>query len=136
MPIASAFRLLARRPGNQKRFWRDPVKRAGRLRQRYGLIVKGKRISCPPPQHLLIRVALRVQEYDYEHGFPLIRSLRASTQRSTSVLFSFVLSLLIVAGSSAIRQSKTRPERSCAAWRSDAESGNEVVTAKRTRWKT
>jgi hypothetical protein len=22
MPIASAFRLLARRPGNQKRFWR------------------------------------------------------------------------------------------------------------------
>jgi hypothetical protein len=34
-----------------------------------------------------------------EHGFPLIRSLRASAQRSTSVLFSFVLSLLIVAGS-------------------------------------
>ena len=24
MPIANAFRLLARRPGNQKRFWRDP----------------------------------------------------------------------------------------------------------------
>ena len=48
--------------------------------------VKGKRISCPP-------------HHDYEHGFPLIRSLRASTQRSTSVLFSFVLSLLIVAGS-------------------------------------
>src|SRR6266480_5642505 len=90
------------------------------MRQRHGLIVKGKRISCPPPQHLLIRVALPVQEYDYEHGFPLIRSLRASTQRSTSVLFSFVLSLLIVAGSFAIRQSKTRPERSCAAWRSDA----------------
>jgi hypothetical protein len=37
----------------------------------------------------------------------LIRSLPASTQRSTSVLFSFVLSLLIVAGSFAIRQSKT-----------------------------
>jgi hypothetical protein len=37
----------------------------------------------------------------------LIRSLRASAQRSTSVLFSFVLSLLIVAGSFAIRQSKT-----------------------------
>jgi hypothetical protein len=69
------------------------------LRQRHGLIVKGKRISCSPPQHLLIRIALPVQEYDYEHGFPLIRSLRASTQRSTSVLFSFVLSLLIVAGS-------------------------------------
>jgi hypothetical protein len=48
-----------------------------------------------------------VQEYHYEHGFPLIRSLRASTQRSTSVLFSFVLSLLIVAGSFAVRQSKT-----------------------------
>src|SRR5881396_4397194 len=95
------------------RFWRDPAKRAGRLRQRHGLIVKGRRISCRP-------------HYDYEHGFPLIRSLRASTQRSTSVLFSFVLSLLIVAGSFAIRQSKTRPERSCAAWRSDAESGNEV----------
>jgi hypothetical protein len=86
--------------------------RAGRLRQRYGLIVKGKRISCPPPQHLLIRVALPVQEYDYEHGFPLIRSLRASTQRSTSVLFSFVLSLLIVAGSFAIRQLKTILRRS------------------------
>src|SRR6266513_604937 len=85
----------------------DPAKRAGRLRQRHGLIVKGKRISCPPPQYLLIRVALPVQEYDYEHGFPLIRSLRASNQRSTSVLFSFVLSLLIVAGSFAIRQSKT-----------------------------
>src|SRR6266436_7179074 len=94
MPIASAFRLLARRPGNQKRFWCDPAKRAGRLRQRHGLIVKGKRISCPP-------------HHDYEHGFPLIRSLRASAQRSTSVLFSFVLSLLIVAGSSVIRQSKT-----------------------------
>ena len=50
---------------------------------------------------------LPVQEYDYEHGFPLSRSLRASTQRSTSVLFSFVLSLLIVAGSSVVRQSKT-----------------------------
>jgi hypothetical protein len=42
-----------------------------------------------------------------EHGFPLIRSLRASAQRSTSVLFSFVLSLLILAGSFAILQSKT-----------------------------
>ena len=44
-----------------------------------------------------------------------IRSLRASTQRSTSVLFSFVLSLLIVAASSGIRQSKTILARSCAA---------------------
>src|SRR6266480_6259524 len=82
------------------------------LRQRRGLIVKGKRILCPPPQHLLIRIALPVQEYDCEHGFPLIRSLRASTQQSTSVLFSFVLSLFIVAGSLAIRQSKTILARS------------------------
>jgi hypothetical protein len=73
---------------------RDSAKWAGRLRQRRGLIVKGKRISRPP-------------RHDYEHGFPLIRSLRASAQRSTSVLFSFVLSLLIVARSFAIRQSKT-----------------------------
>jgi hypothetical protein len=47
------------------------------LRQRHGLIVKGKRISCPPHP-------------DYEHGFPLIRSLRASAQRSTiSIIFIF-----------------------------------------------
>jgi hypothetical protein len=36
--------------------------------------------------------------HGFEHGFPLIRSLRASARRSTSELFSFVLSLLIVAG--------------------------------------
>src|SRR5438067_9009320 len=101
------------------RFWRDPEKRAGRLRQRHGLIVKGKRISCPP-HYAPPNNDYDPPHHDYEHGFPLIRSLRASTQRSTSVLFSFVLSLLIVAGSFAIRQSKTRPERSCAAWRSDA----------------
>jgi len=77
-----------------------------------GLIVKGKRILCPPPQHLLIRIALPVQEYDCVHGFPLIRRLRASTQRSTSVLFSFVLSWLIMAGAFAIRQSKTILARS------------------------
>jgi hypothetical protein len=46
------------------------------------------------------------QRHGFEHGFPLIRSLRASAQRSTSVLFSFVLFLLIVAGASAIPQSK------------------------------
>jgi hypothetical protein len=51
------------------------------VRQRQGLIVKGKRISRPP-------------HHDYEHGFPLIRSLPASAQRSTSVLFSFVLFLV------------------------------------------
>jgi hypothetical protein len=47
------------------------------------------------------------QRHGFEHGFPLIRSPRASAQRSTSVLLSFVLSLLIVAASFAIRQSKT-----------------------------
>jgi hypothetical protein len=41
----------------------------------------------------------------------LIRSLRASAQRSTSVLFSFVPPLLIVAGAFAIRQSKTISRR-------------------------
>ena len=71
----------------------------GRLRQRHGLIVKGKRISCPPHY--------APPNNDYEHGFPLIRSLRASAQRSTSGLFSFVLSLLIMAGSFTVRQSKT-----------------------------
>jgi hypothetical protein len=67
------------------------------------LIVKGKRISCPPQYGYRDHTnrALRL-----EHGFPLIRSLRASAQRSTSVLFSFVLSLVIVDGSFAIRQSK------------------------------
>jgi hypothetical protein len=66
------------------------------------LIVKGKRISCPP-------------HHDCEYAFPLIRSLRASGQRSTSVLFSFVLPLLIMAGSFAVRQSKTILARSCEA---------------------
>jgi hypothetical protein len=76
------------------------------LRQRHGLIVKGKRISCPP-HYAPPNNDYDPPHHDYEHGFPLIRSLRASTQRSTSVLFSFMLSLLIVAGSFAIRQSKT-----------------------------
>src|SRR6266576_2515188 len=86
----------------------------GRLRQHFGLMVKGKRISCPPhyaPPHN----GDDPPHHDYEHDFPLIRSLRASTQRSTSVLFSFVLSLLIMAGSFAVRQSKTILARSCAA---------------------
>src|SRR5678815_5936529 len=78
----------------------------GRLRQRHGLIVKGKRISCPP-HYAPPNNDYDPPHHDYEHGFPLIRSLRASIQRSTSVLFSFVLSLLIVVGSFAIRQSKT-----------------------------
>src|SRR6266566_6958799 len=71
----------------------DPVKRAGRLRQRHGLIVKGKRISCPP-HYAPPNNDYDPPHHDYEHDFPLIRSLRASVQRSTSVLFSFVLSLL------------------------------------------
>jgi hypothetical protein len=104
--------------GNPKRFWRDPAKRAGRLRQRHGLIVKGKRISCPP-QYGYRDPAKRArrlrQRHGFEHGFPLIRSLRASAQRSTSVLFSFVLSLLIVARSFAIQQSKTILAQSCEA---------------------
>jgi hypothetical protein len=74
------------------------------------LIVKGKRISCPPqyghrgPQGVPRRLEER---HGFEHGFPLIRTLRASAQRSTSVLFSFMLSLLIVARPFAIRQSET-----------------------------
>ena len=63
----------------------------GRLRQRYGLIVKGKRISCPP-HYAPPNNDYDPPHHDYEHGFPLIRSLRASAQRSTSVLFSFVFS--------------------------------------------
>ena len=74
--------------------------------QRHGLIVKGKRISCPP-HYAPPNNDYDPPHHDYEHGFPLIRSLRASAQRSISVLFSFVLFLLIVAGSFAIRQSKT-----------------------------
>jgi hypothetical protein len=34
------------------------------------------------------------QRHGFQHGFPLIRSLRASAQRSTSVLFSFCSSLV------------------------------------------
>jgi len=82
----------------------------------HGLIVKGKRISCPPHSSRQSGRWCRTRD-DYEHGFPLIRSLRASAQRSTSVLFSFVLSLLIVAGSFAIWQSKTILSRSNSAAR-------------------
>src|SRR5882762_11684682 len=71
----------------------DPVKRADRLRQRHGLIVKGKRISCPP-HYAPPNNDYDPPHHDYEHGFPLIRSLRASAHRSTSVLFSFVLFLV------------------------------------------
>jgi hypothetical protein len=75
------------------------------LKQRHGLIVKGKRISCPP-HYAPPNNDYDPPHHDHEHGFPLIRSLRASTQRSTSVLFSFVLCFLIVVGSFAIRQIK------------------------------
>jgi hypothetical protein len=73
------------------------------LRQRHGLIVKGKRISCPPHhdcKYARARSSLVAQA-------ERIRSLRASARRSTSVLFSFVLPLLIMAASFAIQQSKT-----------------------------
>ena len=88
----------------------------GRLRQRHGLIVKGKRISCPP-HYAPPNNDYDPPHHDYEHGFPLIRSLQASAQRSTSVLFSFVLSLLIMAGSFTTRQSKTILARFCEAHR-------------------
>ena len=76
--------------------------------------VKGKRILCLSrelrrryrPVDIRHQIAAHLH-HDYEHGFPLIRSLRASAQRSRSVLFSFVLSFLIVGGSFVIRQSKT-----------------------------
>jgi hypothetical protein len=71
------------------------------------------------------------QRHGFEHGFPLIRSLRASAQRSTSVLFSFVLSSLIVAASFAIRQSKTTAEQSPLQTRIAAtESGSLCVRTK------
>ena len=122
-PRARAFR--SRCPPHRKREWQRignqidaamifarahfvnvRVKRAVRLRQRHSVIVKGKRISCPP-HYAPPNNDYDPPHHDYEHGFPLIRSLRASTQRSTSVLFSFLLSLLIVAGSFTVRQSKT-----------------------------
>jgi hypothetical protein len=83
--------------------------------ERPELIVRGKRKSCPPqygppdPQGVPRRLG---ESHGFDHGFPLIRSLRASTQRSGSVLFSFVLSLVIVAESFPIRQSKAILPRS------------------------
>ena len=59
----------------------------------HGLVVKGKRISCPPQYgHRDLQGVPRRwgERRGFEHGFPLIRSPRASVQRSTSVLFSFV----------------------------------------------
>src|SRR6476620_7992292 len=53
----------------------------------YGLIVKGKRISCPP-HYAPPNNDYDPPRHDYEHGFPLIRSLRASAQRSASILVS------------------------------------------------
>jgi len=64
--------------------------------------------------------------HGFGHGFPLIRSLRASAQPSTSVLFSFVLSL-IVAASFTIRQSKTILGHSCGV-------KNVRLRGKRERW--
>jgi hypothetical protein len=51
--------------------------------------VKGKRIWYrPQSSHRDPARGLR-QRLGFEHGFPLMRSLRASAQRSTSALFSF-----------------------------------------------
>ena len=63
--------------------------------QRHGSVVKGKRISSPPqydprdPQGVPRRLG---ESYCFDRDFPLIRSLRASAQRSASVSFSFALS--------------------------------------------
>src|SRR5262249_53882322 len=110
----SGDRMAAHRRSDQRHayLYTDGLRKRGSLSlsECLELIVKGKRILCPPqygrryPQGVPRRLG---ESRGFEHGFPLIRSLRASAQRSTSVLFSFVLSLLIVAGSSAIRQSKT-----------------------------
>ena len=55
--------------------------------------IKGKRRSCLSQYGHRDRTRGRLrQRHCFEHGFPLIRSLRGSAQRSTSVLFSFVLS--------------------------------------------
>ena len=99
-----------------KFFKASPPKRARRWRQRHGLAVKGRRISCPP-QYALLNNDGDSRHHHSGHGFPLIRSPRASTQPSTSVLFSFVLSLLIVAGSFATRQSKMIGARSLSSGR-------------------
>src|SRR5436190_21989267 len=97
-----------RMSAQQMRFQRDPVKRARQIGATPWLIIKGTRISCPPqyghrgPQGVPRTLG---EKHGFEHGFPLIRSLRASAQRLTSVLFSFVHSS-IVAASFTIRQSK------------------------------
>ena len=70
------------------------ILRSGRsLRQRHSAIIKGKHRSCLPQygHRDLHSVPRRLRRrLGFEHRFPLIRSLRASTQRSTSVLFSFL----------------------------------------------
>jgi hypothetical protein len=77
------------------RFLRGPPKQARQVGQHHGLVVKGKRISCPPQYRYRdpARRSGRLKQRDgFEHCFPLIRSLLTSVQRSTSVLFSFVVS--------------------------------------------
>jgi hypothetical protein len=71
------------------------------------------------------------QRHDFEHGFPLIRSLRASAQRSTSVLFSFVLSV-DCGRTISIRRSKTILARSCEAHRISV-SGCQTWSGERLR---
>jgi hypothetical protein len=102
----------------------------GRLRQRHGLILKGKRISCPPqyghrdPQGVPLRLGER---HCFDHDFPLIRSLRASAQRSASVLFSFALSF----DCGGIIDHPAIKNDSSAIWRRQAKGSQKVATDKR-----
>ena len=70
-----------------KRFWREPERGAGHG-WRFCECLKYR----PQSSHRDPARGLR-QHLGFGHGFPLIRSLRASAQRSTSVLFSSVLSV-------------------------------------------
>lgn len=81
---------------------------AGRFGGKANSFVKGKRIPCPPLcGHRDLQAVPRKlgAHHSFEHPFPLIRSLRASVQWPTPVLFS-LCAPLIVAESFAIRQLK------------------------------
>ncbi len=80
--------------GNEKRILARSLQSGpGRVKATPWFIVKGKRISCPPQygyrDHAKRAGRLR-QRHGFEHGFPSIRSPRASAQGSTTVLFSFL----------------------------------------------
>jgi hypothetical protein len=77
------------------RFWRDPAKRADRLRQRHGLIVKGKRISCPP-HYALPNNDYDPLHHDYEHGFPAgVDSQPASISPTIKISIIFICLFLV-----------------------------------------